>query len=269
MLKTRILTALILLPIIILCIYFLSPLYYAIALAVIMALGAWEWSKFLALKSLLFRFYYVLTILIGIFLVTWLPATIFLSIGIAMFLWSMLAIVAYQTKSTSLGFQFPELRIVMGMLVLIPCWVGFVALRDYPGLGPSWVLMALLISWAADTGGYFAGRFWGRRPLASKVSPKKTLAGLAGSVALGMVIAITGGYFITSSWREWLLFWLVALVTILFAIIGDLTVSLLKRHAGLKDSSQIIPGHGGILDRVDSIAAAIVVFALGVILLKL
>lgn len=268
MLKYRLLTAIVLAPLIILAIYKLSTIGYTVIVGVVLLLGAWEWSGFIDSQKTIYRIYYVLIVFLGMLVTLWVPTLFLLPFAILIFIWGFFAIYYYQQGKKPLGLQFPEIRILSGLLVLIPCWSGFIALHNYPGLGPNWVLMVLLLAWAADTGGYFFGRFWGKQQLIPKVSPKKTWMGLCGSVIVGMLVAMIGGYFITVSFKEWLWFLLVALVTLLFAVIGDLMVSLLKRQSGLKDSSRILPGHGGILDRVDSITAAVVVFALGAILLK-
>jgi len=119
------------------------------------------------------------------------------------------------------------------------------------------------VVWAADSGGYFVGRAYGKRKLAPYVSPNKTLEGLYGSLATGTLVAIVFALCagLTVNHLSGLL--LVVIITVLASVVGDLFESLLKRHAGAKDSSQLIPGHGGVLDRLDAVLAALPVFALG------
>jgi len=127
--------------------------------------------------------------------------------------------------------------------------------------GPELVLALLAIIWAADAGAYFAGRQWGRRKLAPRISPGKSWEGLTGGLLGGVVAAL-----IASLWCQTSVTVLVplAVVTVVFSVLGDLLESRLKRAAGAKDSGRIIPGHGGLLDRIDSLCAAAPIFALGV-----
>lgn len=134
--------------------------------------------------------------------------------------------------------------------------------------GHRWLLLALFLVWAADTGAYFAGRafggkLFGGRRLAPRISPNKTIEGLLGGVLLAVLVAIVGALLIGAQSAQLPAIILVAIVTVLFSVVGDLFESLLKRHVGAKDSSQLIPGHGGVLDRIDSVLAALPVFALG------
>ena len=117
--------------------------------------------------------------------------------------------------------------------------------------------------WAADTGAYFAGRKFGRRKLAPRISPNKTVEGLVGGVVAGMVFGLAFALFAGASVGQLPAIALVALVAVLFSVVGDLFESLLKRQVGVKDSSNLIPGHGGLLDRVDGMVAALPAFALG------
>jgi len=143
---------------------------------------------------------------------------------------------------------------------VIPAWAALVLLHT---AGPLWLLTALGITWGADSGAYFVGRAWGKRKLAPYISPNKTIEGVYGGLIAGMVVGLGFGFWAGTATGDlgWLA--LVAFVTVLASVVGDLFESLLKRHAGVKDSSQLIPGHGGLLDRLDAIFAALPVFALG------
>jgi phosphatidate cytidylyltransferase len=120
-----------------------------------------------------------------------------------------------------------------------------------------------VVIWAADSGAYFAGRRFGRRKLSPRISPNKTVEGLLGGAAAAIVIALIAAPLAGASVAQLPLVALLVLVTVGFSVVGDLFESLLKRHVGAKDSGDLIPGHGGILDRIDSVLAALPVFALG------
>ena len=134
-----------------------------------------------------------------------------------------------------------------------------VLLRDNPSYGSCYVLYLILIVWFADSGAYFAGKRWGQRKLADKVSPGKTLEGVAGALLMSSIVSLAYLFLESMSF----LFMLLCLFTVIVSILGDLFESLFKRQAGIKDSGQILPGHGGILDRIDSLTSAAPIFVMG------
>jgi phosphatidate cytidylyltransferase len=146
------------------------------------------------------------------------------------------------------------------MVVLIAPWVAFMGLRSE--FGPGYVLFLFLLVWAADVGAYFAGRRWGQHKLAPAISPGKTWEGVAGASAATLILALLGAALLDESVR-WPTFVVVCLITAGFSIAGDLFESMIKRQCGVKDSGSLLPGHGGVLDRVDSLTAAAPVFLLG------
>lgn len=267
MLKYRLIMALILIPLILLAIWFLPAIYFAVLMAIVIMSGAWEWSKLIGFDGPFLRLLYVITVLLGLVLVYWLPAEPILTIGLIAVLWAGAAISRYNRDLTPFGFQYAAVRLLMGFFILIPAWVGFIILKTSSLLGPAWLIFVLFLIWATDTGAYFAGRLWGKHPLASRVSPKKTWEGFWGGLILGVVISIVGSLWLPVSSGQRLSLIILATIAVLFAVVGDLVVSLLKRISGVKDSGQLIPGHGGILDRLDSVTAAVIVFALGSLLL--
>jgi len=151
-----------------------------------------------------------------------------------------------------------------GVLALVPSWLALVRLRLTLPDGAQWVLFALVLVWVADIGAFFFGRLFGRIRLAPTVSPGKTWEGLLGGVAVSMLVAIIG-----SRWFQVPLaaFLPLCLAAVGFSVVGDLTESLLKRSAGVKDSGSVFPGHGGVMDRIDSITGAAPVLLLGLSLL--
>ena len=159
-------------------------------------------------------------------------------------------------------------RTLCGVLLLSAAWLSMVELKALES-GDAWLLLILLIVWAADIGAYFSGKRWGRVKLAPHVSPGKTREGMYGGlVAVGLtVLAFSWWNELTFSSVVYLM--LLSLVVGLVSVMGDLFESLLKRHAGVKDSGTILPGHGGVLDRIDSILAAAPLYYLGLTFLPI
>jgi phosphatidate cytidylyltransferase len=152
-------------------------------------------------------------------------------------------------------------RAVAGLLVIVPMWLGVALIHADPG--PAYVLVLMLLVWGADTGAYFAGRAFGRHKLAPHVSPGKSWEGVAGGMAMTVAVAAMASWLLHPMMGA-PLFILLSLVTVAFSILGDLQESMFKRIVDLKDSGGLLPGHGGVLDRIDSLTAASPVFALGV-----
>jgi phosphatidate cytidylyltransferase len=154
-------------------------------------------------------------------------------------------------------------RALAGGLVLVPAWAAAVALHGSPGAGP-WILVYLLaVVWCADTAAFFVGRRWGRRRLASRVSPGKSWEGAAGALVCLVPLALACAGPLGMHGADRMAFVLLTLASAVVSILGDLTESLYKRLAGLKDSGGLLPGHGGVLDRIDSLTAAAPLFFLG------
>jgi len=161
------------------------------------------------------------------------------------------------------------LKLGAGALVIVPTLAAAIAMHSSVR-GNWWTLLSLVIVWAADTGAYFSGRHFGRRKLAPRISPGKTWAGVYGAVLAGSFVAVLGGFLIGVRDGGQLIGLLVlGIVTVGIAVVGDLFESLMKRHAEVKDSGNLFPGHGGLLDRLDSVFAALPVFAAGKLLLGL
>lgn len=254
MLKQRIITAIIALVALALVLFVLPPLAAELVIAAVVLAGAWEWSGFLGSDKILTRVLYLILVagvmaVVGMF---W-PDGARHVLQVALIWWvvALCWTFFYPTKVPML------VRWCCGLLVLVPMYIALVLLYQ---ANPSLLLFALLIVWSADIGAYFAGKRFGRVKLAPSISPGKTWEGVIGGMLL--VAALTLG---RSIWFETdlavLLPFCVGVAGI--SIVGDLTVSMFKRSAGIKDSGKLFPGHGGVLDRVDSIAAATPVFALG------
>ncbi len=265
MLKYRILTATVLLLIIFSMIWLLKSPWFGIWIAVFFLLSAYEWGGLVGLKPQI-CYSYVLCVAFSLYLAYFLSPLYLLTLALVLWLWAAAAIYTYQIHRGVLGFQIFWIKTICGVIMLAACWKASVLLQS---ASPWWLLMSYCICWLSDTGAFFAGRRWGKRALADKISPKKTWEGFWGGVVLTVfVINLVALALHMALWQRILLIPMVT-ISALFAVVGDLFVSLLKRQAGLKDSGRLLPGHGGILDRVDSSISSVPIFALGFLLLKL
>ncbi len=273
MLKQRVITALVLAIIFIVALFGLPAGYFSFFVGAIVLIGAWEWACLAGFPSRWQRALYALFILVVLLLASFylgfegeaspnLDADAIRELLIAGCIWWAIALLLVQGyPSSALLWGHKILRLLMGLLVLIPTWVALVYVRQQEA-GAWLVLLLMLIVAMADSGGYFAGKRFGKHKLASAVSPGKTWEGFAGGFIANCVLALILSLTLELS----LLLMLVIVVpTSLVSVLGDLLESMLKRHAGIKDSGTILPGHGGILDRVDGVTAAAPVFALALL----
>lgn len=272
MLTQRLLAAIVLIPIVILCLFFLPLLGFAFVVLVICALAAWEWTQFLAIKSLKTRYLFTFIISISIVFVYYFATNIvehtiiFKVILLCSLVWwgvAFILVVSYP-HSTNL-WKSKIIKILLAYFTLLPFFVGMVELRSIAYFNNSYqgafcLLYVLVLVWATDSGAYFAGRTFGKYKLAPKVSPGKTIEGFLGGVILSLIISIIvyfSHYFPISFFN----LIMSSIFAIFASVVGDLTESMFKRDAKIKDSGHLIPGHGGILDRIDSLTAAVPVFA--------
>lgn len=261
MLKQRIITGVILAPLVVAGFVLLNPLGFAVMIGLIVGLAAWEWARLAGTHSQAGRVGYALVVvllLVGLHLDAS-PPHFILIIAAAWWLLATVLVLRYPEGQRQRSGYLVHLY---GLLVLLPAWYGLVWLRSQEaGL---WLLLAVVIMvWAADIGAYFAGKRFGRHKLRPRVSPGKTIEGLLGGVVLTQILAVATMLWLGWSAASMLAGMLGTLVIVLFSVVGDLTESLFKREQGMKDSSNLLPGHGGIMDRIDSLTAAIPLFALG------
>lgn len=267
MLKQRLLTAAILVPLVIWGILRLPTEYLAMVLALFILQGAWEWTAFMKMTSVVIRGLYIVVVATGLagswFIVRDETST-WMSIPVLSLFWWLLAFafVVQFPKSVS-RWSSSVAQFVIGLIVLIPTWLSVVALHESGEKGPLLVMYLLSLIWVADSGAYFSGRAWGKRKLAPSVSPGKSWEGVGGGAVLSLFYAVGAAQVLELPGNQWPLFVVLSLVTVLFSVLGDLTESMFKRHAGIKDSGTLLPGHGGVLDRIDSVTAAAPVFVVG------
>jgi phosphatidate cytidylyltransferase len=230
-------------------------------LALLLLAGAWEWAGLCGFGTALQRLSYAALIALAALL-----ARTFAWDGPS-FGWLMLTAVAWWLAAAGWVMLAPSrfnrlVAATAGFLVLVPAWLALLRVATQWSAGTRWTLLVLAIPVAMDTGGYFAGRAFGRTRLAPRVSPGKTWEGVFGGLLLVLALAwLTRGW-LGARANAWLA---LCLVTAALSVIGDLTESVLKRAAGVKDSGKLFPGHGGALDRIDSIVAAAPVLTLGLI----
>jgi phosphatidate cytidylyltransferase len=262
MLRTRVLTGLVLGTLLLLGLFLLPPLWAVLAFGLVFTIGAWEWAGFGALRGPMARASYTLIIAL-VLLLSWrwtdAPDHLLILLGAACLWW----VIAFFWLMLAPARHRPAVTLVCGLVVLAPAFVALARLQiSAHGFtsGPLLVLWLVLMVCAADIGAYFAGRAFGRRKLAPRVSPGKTIEGAVGGLLLVAVVAGSGALYFGLPTLAVTAF---GLGVGIFSIVGDLTESMFKRAAELKDSGGILPGHGGMLDRLDSVTAAAPLYALG------
>ena len=281
MLKQRILTALVLAPAAIAAIFYLPLNLFAGLLLLIMSIGAWEWGPLMGFVKKARRLMFVLTNILLISAIWYfLPLEYFwldehvLQPQVMYLLWLA---VAWWILSAMLTFLYPRyskfwsshrsIRGIFGWLTLVPTWVAFMVIRgsEYHQdsyHGAQLLMVLFLMVWSADVGAYFVGKAIGKHKLLPNVSPGKTLEGFFGGVAFACILVSTAGYIMDWNAKQFGIILLVTGIITTISVLGDLNESMFKRQAGIKDSGTILPGHGGILDRIDSLTATAPIFAL-------
>ena len=263
MILQRVISAVFIALLLIGAVLMLPPFWSAVALSIVLLAATWEWSGFLAAPAAPVRAVFILVTVAAAAALWWLTGSVS---WLRAVLWIALA---FWSLALLWMFFFPRhvsraLVAVVGVLALSLAWVAVVRMRLDLAHGAHAVMYSLLIVWLADSGAYFAGRAFGRRKLAPAVSPGKTWAGLWGGLLTCAALAVLTSQMAGVSLQSLLP---VTLVVGVFSVVGDLTESLCKRFAGLKDSGSLIPGHGGVLDRFDSLLAAAPILLLGIELL--
>lgn len=266
MLRQRVQTALLLLPLAMAAIFMLPVQWFLGLLAVILLAGSREYGRLAGFSGsaggyLLVLVQAVVLTTLFIFADQWDSGIlIYLYIICAAWLLMFLRLLLYRPE-TPVDNNYRLISFLTAIVSITSGWFAVCWIRTQPD--GSWlILLLLLIVWAADTGAYFTGITFGKRKLAPHISPGKTLAGLMGGLVSGPLVALLAANLMPLEEIEPVTLVLVSLVTVLASVGGDLMISLHKRTSGYKDSSNLLPGHGGILDRLDSLLAAAPFFAL-------
>ena len=269
-LTRRIAAAVVLVPAVLAAVLWLPSGYFAAAAALFVAVGSWEWAGLSAGATPGRRLIYAavtLFVMLSLFLLAPSPGALLLlcAAGAAWWAAALLWVVGAQCGRHALAPGSAWLHCLRGWMVLVPTFCALVLMHASGPSGRWWILLLLAFVWSADVGAFFVGRRFGRRRLASRVSPGKSWEGVAGgaaaSLGVGIGVALVVGDTDLPLWTLAVLSVGVAAISVL----GDLTESLVKRQAGVKDSGVFIPGHGGVLDRIDSLCAAAPCFALAIV----
>jgi len=285
LLKQRLLTALVLIPVALYAVFALPLTGFAVAVLILMTAGAWEWAPLMGVTKRLGRIAYTLSVSVILAALMWWvpvdqvwqqgelaqPLYILIVLGCAWWVLALVLVLNYP-RSRRVWSRTRSIVGVFGWLTLVPAWAGMLAIRslnyaEQPLFGGFAVLFVLLLVWAADVGAYFAGVRYGRNKLMPAVSPGKTMEGLLGGITLAFVVMMVVAHWLKVPAEQFAGYYLAGLVTVVASVFGDLNESMFKRCAGVKDSGSLLPGHGGILDRIDSLTAALPVFALAYLLL--
>ncbi len=253
MLKQRVQTALVVGPLLIAAILLLPSFWLGVLLLAAVGAAAWELSRLggYDMPAWLRGAFTGLTLILAAGVLWTGPDILFLWLGVTA--WFAAIIWLINPEAAIPGW----VRLALGVVILITGWAAVVILHQQE-YGNWLVLMLFALVVAADVGAYFAGRQFGRKKLAPRISPGKTWAGVGGGLLCALPVALVGAGLLPVT--GFLGFVVIGLVTVLFSVVGDLVESLLKRHAGVKDSGELLPGHGGVLDRADSLLAAAPVF---------
>lgn len=258
----RIITACVLLPIVLLVILCGPTALVSSVTAIIFILAAWEWTKLAGLEENWLRLAY-LAGLSGLGLAGKLFNLPLLPICLLALLWWALSFIAIMIYPRGAKFWSQSwVCSLIGGILFLPTWLSIDWLHGSPDFGPIWLVFMCFLVWGADVGAYFVGKKWGKKKLLPKVSAGKTRLGVLGAFLLALAVVVI----FASFWlhQNMINLCLLGFVVVVFSIIGDLTESLFKRIRGCKDSGTLLPGHGGVLDRIDGLLAAVPVFIVGV-----
>ncbi len=285
MLLQRILTALVLAAVAISAIFLLPILYFYLFIAVIVLIAAWEWTNLSEINNVPGKLGFMLLLIVPMLGITFwtqlleLTSQIFewpevkeysgalewLVIAPVIF-WVMMMVLIRKVPEGLLALELKKRsKIFLGWFVLLSAWMFLTKLRAYYGGGAAMYFLALI--WLADIAAYFSGKKFGKEKLAPEISPGKTVQGLYGAIISAIICAAILALYYGYPMMIATDFALLSILTVLVSIYGDLFFSLVKRKSGVKDSGSLLPGHGGVLDRIDSVIAAAPFYYAGVILI--
>lgn len=260
-LKQRVITGIILALVVVLAVLYTPPPVFAtFSLIALVSIGGWEWSRLVDFVDSR-RGLFVAALLAFSLLAYFIDDLRWTAIVIGVITWAaILVLLATYEQGTVLYKQNTHILRISAFLVIIPAWVALITLHQH---SPAFVIYLIFLVACADSGAYFSGKKFGKNKLAPELSPGKTREGMFGGFIAAIIWAILGANYFNIASSDWLFFIILSATAALISVSGDLFESLIKREAGQKDSGNILPGHGGILDRVDGLLAALPIFTLG------
>ena len=259
MLLPRVLSAIVMAVLFICAVFILDEAYFIVSMAGVVLLAGWEWARLSGVKGQFGRVLFaalICTLCFAVFHFNVEKEALYIS----PLLW-FVALYWVMKYPDELVWRYVPVRLFFGVLVLITTWASLAVLRSSSDF-VVWILLLMGLIWGADSGAYFAGRVFGKRKLARFVSPGKSWEGVVGGLLLTQAGVVAFSMYAEFSLSQWFGLALIAFFTSSVSVLGDLTESLFKRHESLKDSSRLIPGHGGVMDRVDSLTAAAPIYVL-------
>lgn len=260
MLKERTIAAIVMIPLALIIIFLLSTNIFCLVTGLILLVASWEWANIAGLSAQPLRILYAVLTGLLLFLSSKITGFgFFLGIGFAWWVIAVMFILSYPESKKA--WQPKIIKLIIGWLVLIPAWQALISIRGHEK-GATFLLCLFGIIWIADITAYFFGNWFGRHKLASKVSPGKTWEGAGAAIVAVAISSVIFAKIAGFSFIHLTGILIASVIVVVFSIVGDLLESMFKRERGIKDSSNIIPGHGGLLDRIDSLTAAAPVFAI-------
>ncbi len=272
MLKQRLITAAILIPLVVWALLDLQSGVVMLLFTAVSLLAAWEWLSLTDIKNNTLKAILLsLLFLLGGLAMLSLPVTVILSTSLFVWLSATLLVIFFANKPLNVAFVNLFHSSVFAFIAMLLILTGFVAsaglLHSHWEQGPALVLYVLVTVWLADSGGYFAGKRFGKHKLAVAISPNKTWEGVYGALALALIWALVFHFIVGNPLQNILNWMLLTGFIVMISIVGDLLESVFKRSFQVKDSGQLLPGHGGMLDRIDSLLAAVPVFTVSLLIL--
>ncbi len=262
-LKLRLISSLIMAPTAIWLIVVLPTPYFAMVLAMFFIAGAWEWAGLVSVPTRATRWGYtaliVALMLAGWFAMQAFPSFLTIAIAVTVGWWLLVLAFVLTYPQSSRWWNNVFTKALAGCLILVPPWLAMNGIHGSGPSGPYYALYVFMMIWLADSAAYFSGRRWGKHKLAPRVSPGKSREGVLGALAAVVIYTLIASYFLgiySMGVSMALIFWGISLFTVVVSVLGDLAESMFKRQAQVKDSGSLFPGHGGVLDRFDSLTSA-------------
>ena len=268
MLRLRIITALCMIAIFLPALFLMPSMLFSIATVPLVLVAGWEWSRLVKIRSVVARIGYLLLIVMTLFAASlWLglpdafdPQRAQQLLLVAVGVWAFIFLWIQGYPSSAILWSARPILGLLGLMLLGFTWIAIVTILNYQS-GQWLLLLAIVIIVLADVGGFFAGKYFGKHKLAPIISPGKTWEGFVGGLLLEGVLVGSLVWYLSDHVTVLGLSLLVIPVA-LYSVLGDLFESMIKRHSGVKDSGRLLPGHGGVLDRIDGVMAALPMFGL-------